>query len=596
MRKTKILATLGPACNNVEAMKQMIANGMDAARINCSHSFGEARLATVNMLKQARKEMGKPIALVLDTKGPEIRTKAFENDKVYLEQGMEFTLTTQDIVGDETRVAVTYKDLPNDLRVGNRVLFDDGLIEMKVAAINGTEVTCVLINSGFLGSRKGINIPDVAVNLPSLTEQDVEDIKFAIREEFDFIAASFVRTSGDIVNIRKVLDASGGEHIRIIAKIESRDGVDNLESILEIADGVMVARGDLGVEIPPEEVPIVQKSMIRSCNMMGKPVITATHMLESMVMNPRPTRAEANDVANSIHDGTDVVMLSGETAYGKYPVEAVSMMARIAITIEETIDYSSNSLYRNINKNITNTMSNAGVVTAADLGASCIVPITDSGFVARMVARSRPTCPILAVTNNDFVCRQLNLSWGCIPVLSGKPFEGDSEVFDIAEEMAVKTGLAKDGDIIVAMAGVPVGIAGTTNTIRVRTVGNVLAKGKGNKMGIKRGITRLFTNSADDERTFFERGDIVVCTQTDDSMLEQLKFAGALVVGTWEKVDQNHAETVAKALEIPMLRVKVRVVDFVKSGIPVTVDTDKGLLINGYKNLEERKNGGSNPA
>ena len=291
MRKTKILATLGPACNNVESMKQMIANGMDAARINCSHSFGEARLATVNMLKQARLEMGKPIALVLDTKGPEIRTKTFENDKVYLEQGSEFTLTTKDIVGDETRVAVTYEDLPQDLRVGNRVLFDDGLIEMKVTAIEGTEVKCVLINSGFLGSRKGINIPDVAVNLPSLTEQDIGDIQFAIQEGFDFIAASFVRTSNDIVNIRKVLDDDGGEHIRIIAKIESRDGVDNLESILEVADGVMVARGDLGVEIPPEEVPIVQKTMIKSCNLVGKPVITATHMLESMVSNPRPTRA-----------------------------------------------------------------------------------------------------------------------------------------------------------------------------------------------------------------------------------------------------------------------------------------------------------------
>jgi len=589
MRKTKILATLGPACNNVDTMKQMIANGLDAARINCSHSIGEARLNTVNMLKQAREEMGKSIALLLDTKGPEIRTKTFENGKVSLEQGQEFTLTTRDIIGDETCVAVTYEDLPKDLRIGSRVLFDDGLIEMTVTAIAGTEVKCVLVNSGVLGSRKGINIPDVVVNLPSLTEQDVEDIKFGIKESFDFIAASFVRTANDIVNIRKVLESNGGEHIRIIAKIESRDGVDNLDSILEVADGVMVARGDLGVEIPPEEVPIVQKSMIRSCNLMGKPVITATHMLESMVSNPRPTRAEANDVANAIFDGTDVVMLSGETANGNYPVESISMMERIASKAESTIDYSENTIHLNINKNITNTMSYAGVATAQDLGAACIVPITDSGYAARMVSRSRPNCPILAVTNDPVTCRQLSLTWGCIPVLSERPFEGDSEVFDIAEEMAMKTGLAKSGDIIVAMAGVPVGLAGTTNTIRVRTVGNVLAKGTGNKLGIVRGITRLFTQSEDDDRASFERGDIIICTHTDDKMLEHLKSASGLVVGSWENVDLSHAKTVAKALEIPMLRVKVRAIDFVKTGTPVTLDTNEGLLINGYTLLEERK-------
>jgi len=589
MRKTKILATLGPACNTVEIMKQMIESGLDAARINCSHGTVESRLEIVNMLKEAREAVGKPVALLLDTKGPEIRTKTFENDKVYLEQGAEFTLTTKDIIGDETRVAVTYSDLPKDLQVGSRVLLDDGLLEMKVTAIEGTEVKCVLINSGFLGNRKGINIPDVVVNLPSLTEQDIEDIKFGIKEGFDFIAASFVRTASDIINIRKVLEENAGDHIRIIAKIESRDGVDNLDSILEVADGVMVARGDLGVEIPPEEVPIVQKSMIYSCNIMGKPVITATHMLESMVSNPRPTRAEANDVANAIYDGTDVVMLSGETANGQYPVEAISMMDRIACKVEGTIDYSQKSLYRNINKNITNTMSYAGVATAADLGAACIVPITDSGFAARMVSRSRPNCPILAVTNDPVTCRQLNLSWGCIPVLSEKPFVGDSEVFEIAEEMAMKSGIAKNGDIIVAMAGVPVGIAGTTNTIRVRTVGNVLAKGVGNNQGIVRGLTRLFTQSDNDDRMFFEQGDVIVCTQTDDTMVEYLKKASALVVGTWENVDLGHAETVAKALELPMLRVKVRVVDFVKTGTPVTVDTNDGLLINGYTLLEERK-------
>lgn len=589
MRKTKILATLGPACNNVETMKLMIENGLNAARINCSHSVGEARLNTVNMLKEARKATGKPVALLLDTKGPEIRTKTFENGKIYLEQGATFMLTTRDIVGDETCVSVTYEDLPKDLRVGSRVLIDDGLIEMKVTAIEDTDVICTLINSGFLGNRKGINIPDAVVNLPSLTEQDVEDIKFGIQEGFDFIAASFVRTATDILNIRKVLEDNGGNNIRIIAKIESRDGVNNLDSILEVADGIMVARGDLGVEIPPEEVPIVQKNMIRSCNEVGKPVITATHMLESMVSNPRPTRAEANDVANAIFDGTDVVMLSGETANGQYPVEAISMMDRIARTAEDTIDYSSNAMYRNTNRNITNSMSYAGVATASELDAACIVPITDSGFAARMVSRSRPKCPILAVTNDPVTCRQLNLSWGCNPILSEKPFVGDSEVFEIAEEMAVKSGIAKNGDIIVAMAGVPVGLAGTTNTIRVRTVGNVLAKGEGNNMGVVRGLTRVFSQTGEDNDQFFERGDIFICTQTNDSMLMNLKIAGAIVVGSWENVDLSHAETVAKALEIPMLRISVRAVDFIKTGTPVTVDTVNGLLYNGFTLLEDRK-------
>jgi len=585
MRRTKILATIGPACNEIEIMKQMIKRGMDAARINFSHATHESCLDTINKLKAARAELNKPVALVLDTKGPEIRIGAFENDKVYLEQGAEFTITTEDIIGDVTRVSVTYQNLARDLQIGSRVLIDDGLIEMKVIAKNDKEIKCVLINSGFLGNRKGVNIPDVYVDLPSLTEKDIADIKFGIEHGFDYVAASFVRTALDVTNIRKVLDENGGRHMKIIAKIESRDGVDNIDSILQVADGVMVARGDLGVEIPPEEVPIVQKMLIRSCNLMGKPVITATHMLESMVSNPRPTRAEANDVANAVYDGTDVVMLSGETAYGQWPLEAISMMVRIAEQVEGTIDYGSevNERYRNLNKNITNAISNAAVATAADLGATCIVSITDSGFAARMVSRSRPACPVLAITADDVTYRQLNLIWGCTPLLSDKPFEGDSEIFDIAENKALESGLANNGDIIVAIAGVPVGAAGTTNTIKVRTVGNVLAKGVGNNLGEVRGITRVFTPDTVEERVFFERGDIIICTNTDDTILEYIKKAGALVIGSWEKQDYSHAETVAKTLDIPMLRLDVRPVDFVKTGIAVTIDTNEGLLLNGYK-------------
>ena len=580
MRKTKILATLGPATKDVETIKSMINQGMDAARVNFSHGTYESHSGIINMLKTAREELNRPIPLVLDTKGPEIRIKTFEVDKLYLEQGASFTLTTRDVVGTQEIVSVTYEDLPKDLQVGSRVLIDDGLLELIVTDLTKTDVKCTLINSGFISARKGVNIPDVYVNLPSLTPQDIEDIKFGIKMDFDFIAASFIRTATDILNIRKVLEAHGGGHIHIIAKIESREGVDNIDSILDVADGIMVARGDLGVEIPPEEVPLVQKNLIRSCNKLGKIVITATHMLESMVNNPRPTRAEANDVANAIFDGSDVIMLSGETASGQYPVESIAMMARIAKEVERSQDYHTIQ-HGYLGRNITNAISSAAVTTAAKLDAACIVPITDSGFASRMVSRCRPACPILAITPDKNVCRQLNLSWGCMPVLS-EQLVGDDEVFEIAENIAMNTGLAKVGQTIVSVAGVPVGVAGTTNTMKVRTVGNVLAQGCGNKRGIVKGITRVFLSKDQEERPYFEQGDIIICTQTNDKMMEYIKKAGAIVLGSFEQTDLSHAKTVAKALDIPMLEVNVRAVDFVMSGLPVTVDTDTGLLINGY--------------
>ena len=586
MRKTKIIATIGPASNDVKIIKKMMRAGMDAARFNFSHGTHEYHGGLMDKVKEVRKKLGKPIPLILDTRGPEIRTKTFaEHDKIFLEQGSEFTLTTDDIEGDAHRVSVTYENLPNELKVGNRVLIDDGLIEMRVLKIEGSNILCELINSGFLGQRKGVNIPDVFLDLPSLTEKDIEDIKFGITMEVDWIAASFVRTAGDVINIRKVLEQNNGEHIQIMAKIESRDGVNNIESILDVVDGIMVARGDLGVEIPPEEVPIVQKDLIRRCILAGKPVVTATHMLESMGSNPRPTRAEANDVANAIFDGSDVVMLSGETANGKYPVQAIEMMGRIASKAESTIDYEAQyaSRYQNLNKNVTNAISYAAVSTAKEMGAQCIVPVTDSGYAARMVSRSRPSSPILAATADPVVYRQLNLLWGCIPMLSEKPFEGDSEVFEIAEELALKSGLVKHGDIMVVIAGVPVGSAGATNTIRVLTVGDVLAKGIGNKRGIVQGKAHVLTGNNPADIEAFEKGEILICTATDDTMLECMKLAGGIIIGSWENLDFSHAETVAKALNIPLLRAGVRVIDFVKTGMQVTVDTNEGLLLNGYK-------------
>ena len=584
MRKTKILATLGPASCDVEVIKKMIQNGMDAARINFSHGTGESRRAIIENLKKAREELGKPIALLMDTKGPEIRIKTFETEKIYLEQGAGFTLTTRDIIGNKEIVSVSYDRLPGDLVENSRVMIDDGLLELKVASIEGTEIHCTAVNSGFLSDRKSINVPDIYVNLPSLTPQDIEDIKFGIEMGFDYVAASFVRSADDVLNIRKLLENNGGRHMRIIAKIENRAGVDNLDGILDLSDSIMVARGDLGVEIPPEEVPLVQKRMIRAGNLVGKPVVTASHMLESMCKNPRPTRAEANDVANAIFDGSDVVMLSGETANGLHPVESVAIMARIALEAENYIAANEDGERRKrraLNRITTSALSSAACATAEDLQAACIVPITDSGFAARMVAQSRPKCPILAITANEVVCRQLNLVWGCTPFLI-EGLAGTDEVFAAAEEVAIKLGFATTGDPIITLAGVPAGAA-TTNSINVRTVGNVLVKGRGNKRGRVHGIARPFTSQESRKQAYFEDGDIIICTVTNDDMMDFIKKAGAIVVGSWEDVDVSHAETVAKALEIPLLVADVKAVDFVRSGVPITVDTDDGLMYNGYR-------------
>ena len=398
MRRTKIVCTLGPATDNVETMKELIRCGLDAARVNFSHGTYESHGEMIQKLKQAREEMNAPIPLLLDTKGPEIRIKTFEKDKIRLEEGDLFTLTTDDVPGTQERVSVTYQDLPKDLQKGSRVLIDDGLVELKVESIQGTNVNCVVVTGGTISSRKGVNLPGVQVNLPSLTEKDVEDLKFGIANQFDYVAASFIRSASDVVKIRRVLEENGGESIQIISKIENQEGVDNIDEILEVSDGIMVARGDLGVEIPPEEVPLVQKMLIAKANKRGKPVITATQMLESMVRSPRPTRAEANDVANAIFDGSDAIMLSGETAMGQYPCEAVSTMARIAEKTESSINYGKN-LKNNVEMeqtNITNAISFAACTTAAELKTTCVATITKSGFTARMISKHRPVCPIVA--------------------------------------------------------------------------------------------------------------------------------------------------------------------------------------------------------
>lgn len=586
MRKTKIVCTLGPATNDVEIMKQLIQNGMDAARINFSHGTYETHAETIAKLKQAREELNAPIPLILDTKGPEIRVKTFKEDKVRLEEDATFTLTTREVEGDVNIVSVTYADLPKDVHRGSRILIDDGLIELKVEDITETDVVCKVVNGGVVKSRKGVNLPGVEVNLPSLMEKDIEDLKFGVENGFDIVAASFIRSAEDVLKIRRVLEENGGGQMHIISKIENQQGVENIDKILEASDGIMVARGDLGVEIPPEEVPLVQKILIAKANRIGKPVITATQMLESMVHSPRPTRAEANDVANAIFDGSDAIMLSGETAAGAYPLEAVATMARIALKAESAVDYAAKlaNMTEPARVNITNAISMAACATAAELKTAAITTVTKSGFTARMISRYRPACPLIASTSDETVWRQMNLIWGCKPMLyTGELPRGG--VFDTALEIAVKSGLLKNGDTVVSALGMPLGFSGATNTLRVDIVGDVLCKGKG--VGTKRatGTARVITARDGVERTFHQ-GDILVTTATDSSFMPYIRKAAAIVVGPLDQNANSHAEVAGMALDIPVIVCNAKVVDFIPAHSLITVDAEKGFVYKGIPKEE----------
>lgn len=586
MRKTKIVCTLGPATNDVEIMKQLIQNGMDAARINFSHGTYETHAETIAKLKQAREELNAPIPLILDTKGPEIRVKTFKEDKVRLEEDATFTLTTREVEGDVNIVSVTYADLPKDVHRGSRILIDDGLIELKVEDITETDVVCKVVNGGVVKSRKGVNLPGVEVNLPSLMEKDIEDLKFGVENGFDIVAASFIRSAEDVLKIRRVLEENGGGQMHIISKIENQQGVENIDKILEASDGIMVARGDLGVEIPPEEVPLVQKILIAKANRIGKPVITATQMLESMVHSPRPTRAEANDVANAIFDGSDAIMLSGETAAGAYPLEAVATMSRIALKAESAVDYAAKlaNTTEPARVNITNAISMAACATAAELKTAAITTVTKSGFTARMISRYRPACPLIASTSDETVWRQMNLIWGCKPMLyTGELPRGG--VFDTALEIAVKSGLLKNGDTVVSALGMPLGFSGATNTLRVDIVGDVLCKGKG--VGTKRatGTARVITARDGVERTFHQ-GDILVTTATDSSFMPYIRKAAAIVVGPLDQNANSHAEVAGMALDIPVIVCNAKVVDFIPAHSLITVDAEKGFVYKGIPKEE----------
>lgn len=474
IRKTKIICTLGPATDNDDVLRQMMLKGMDVARLNFSHSVHEEHKVRIEQVKRLREELGLPIALLADTKGPEVRLGVFEKP-VTLTAGEHFTLTTDDIIGNEMRCGVSYKNLPDDVSPKTKILIDDGLIALEVQNVSSTEIVCTVLNGGTVSSHKSINIPGVTLTMPFLSSADRSDIRFAIENDFDFIAASFTRNADDITLLKEEIHRHNCMGIHIIAKIENGDGVSNIDSILPLVDGIMVARGDLGVEIPLEEIPAIQKKLIKKAYSSGKIVITATQMLESMVHNPRPTRAETNDVANAIYDGTSAIMLSGETAVGAYPVETVSTMARIALRTEKDIDYKKRFRHHDIDDlcNITNAVSHAAVSAAHDLGARVIITVSKSGTTAKLISKYRPDCPIVCGTMNIKSWRKLNLSWGVQPLLMEEQPTADM-LFSAAVQVAVKSEYICEGDLVIITAGVPVGVSGTTNMIRVHVVGDPL--------------------------------------------------------------------------------------------------------------------------
>lgn len=472
MRKTKIICTLGPSTDKGDVLETLIKEGMDVARFNFSHGPHEEQRGRIQKLRKLREKYNRPVAALLDTKGPEIRLKTFENESVVLEKGQEFRLGVGEFEGNQKKVAITYEKLYQDVKKGDNILIDDGLIGMVVERIEGTDIVCKVINGGKVSNKKGINVPGVIVNMPFISQKDYDDILFGIQEEFDFIAASFTRTPDDVKMVRKILEENGGEKIKIIAKIENQQGVDNIDEIIDAADGIMVARGDMGVEIPLEEVPIIQKMIIQKVYHAGKQVITATQMLDSMMKNPRPTRAETTDVANAIYQGTSAIMLSGETAAGMYPVEALQTMVKIARRTEKDIDYKHifTMRQREDNPDMTAAISHACCMTAMELDAKAVITVSKTGTTARNISKYRPNCMIVDCSTDDHVCRQLNMSWGVYPILIHEEYSMEI-LFLHAVEAAQKNGFVKDGDVVVLTAGVPLGKPGNTNIIKTSIVG-----------------------------------------------------------------------------------------------------------------------------
>ena len=576
-RKTKIIATLGPASDSEETLEKMINAGMDVARLNFSHGTHESMKVLADTVKRVRARMGRYTALLLDTKGPEIRLGDFDRPAT-LERGQEYRLLFDDSVGNSKSASVTYKDLWRDVAADSHILIDDGLVELKVNETSRDGIVCTVLNGGVISSHKGVNVPGAKLNIPFLSDKDVSDIEFGIREDFDFIAASFTQCAADIEKIRTLLERNGGGDIRIIAKIENSAGVENIDEIIKVSDAIMVARGDMGVEIPMEEIPIIQKRLISKAYSAGKPVITATQMLESMTKNPRPTRAEITDVANAIYDGTSAIMLSGESAAGKYPVESVAMMARIARRAEADINYIERFRQNQLSgfSNVTTAISHAACTTAHDLGANAIITVTKSGTTARMISRFRPVTPIVGCSPCEKVCRQLSMSWGVTPMMIEEQTTSDA-LFEHAIKEAASHEYVEYGDLAVITAGLPIGVAGTTNILKVQIVGDVLTSGTGISSGNDIVCGSLCVCRDEEEaRRNFRDGEILVIPSTSNRIVDLIRHSRGIIC----EIDgeDSHAAIVGQALGIPVIVGALGATKILKSGTTVTVDAKRGTV------------------
>ena len=579
MRRTKIVCTIGPASENANTLKELMLAGMNVARLNFSHGTHEEHKRKIVAIRQAAEESGKHVAIMLDTRGPEIRLGHFKEESVQLVQGDRVTLTTEPIEGDKNRIPINYAGLPGDVHKGDTILVADGLIALQVLSSSDTEIQCLIMNGGELTSRKGVNVPNVAIGLPSITDKDIQDIVFGVEHKLDFIAASFIRRAADVLAIRRIVEEAGGS-LDIISKIESRKAVNNLDEIIKVSDGIMVARGDLGVEIPVEEVPLLQKMIIEKCNIAGKPVVTATQMLESVIHNPRPTRAETSDVANAIFDGSDAIMLSAETASGKYPKEAVEMMGRIAYQAEAALQYEEILGKKGVDRHkqsVTNAISFATCSIAQNLGAAAIIVSTESGHIAKMVSKYRPRAPIVAVTPHTSVVRKLALNWGVNPI-NASSRDNTDEMMEEALDAALCAGLIHGGDLIVFTAGIPVGIKGTTNLIRVHTVGDIILRGTGIGHGSVTGTVRV-VQSGSEAAEKIGKGDIMVASVTGSEYNQAMEKAGAVVTETGGLT--SHAAIVCMEFDIPVIVGATDATNVLQDGEVITVDGQRGLIYRG---------------
>ena len=580
MRKTKIICTLGPSTDKDGVLRELIANGMNVARFNFSHGSHEEHKGRLDLLKSLREELGKPVAALLDTKGPEIRLKDFKNGTEMLEAGQTFTLTTRDVEGTKEICSITYKDLPHDVAPGGTIMLDDGLIKLQIQTVNDTDIVCTVLNNGKIKNKKGVNVPGVHLSMPYMSQRDKDDIIFGIEQGFDFIAASFVRTAQDVYEIRNLLNEYDS-NIRIIAKIENREGVNNIDSILAAADAVMVARGDLGVEIDFTELPGIQKTIIDRSFSFGKPIVTATQMLDSMMVNPRPTRAEISDVANAIYDGTSAIMLSGETAAGAYPVEALKTMSAIAERTEQEGHYLRGRLMEpNTGKiSVSDATAHAACLTAKDVNAAAIVTVSESGTTARLLSKYRPQQPIIACVMKEQVQRQLSLSWGITSLMMPLAHSTD-ELIEMSTALAKENGFLHNGELAVVTAGVPVGISGTTNMIKIHMVGNCLATGVG--VGPENAEVSNATGKAcvcrtlDEVRAKFKPGMVLVVPSTNNEMLNYVRDAAALVVE--EPGLNSHAAIAGKALLKPTVVGAVGATSHIRDGLMIAVDCAHGSV------------------